>query len=126
MNELAPLVIVAEDEPIIRLIVVMGLEECGFRVLEAADGYAAWDYLKEVECSLLVSDIRMPGMDGYALAENVLALEKHPPILLLTGYSDPIPPSLKNRITLLQKPVPVEELCERAKSLCRNPEPTKH
>ena len=49
--------------------VVLSLEECGFKVFHAADGQEALELLKDHdEIALLVSDIRMPGMDGYALA----------------------------------------------------------
>ena len=122
-----PLIIVAEDEGVLRLVVTIGLEDCGFQVLEAVDGQAAWELLRaRPDCRLIVSDVRMPRMDGYVLAHRVLSLEVHPPILLLTGYADPLPEYLKNRITLLPKPVPLEVLCERAKSICGNPNSTPH
>jgi CheY-like chemotaxis protein len=121
------LVIVAEDEAMLRLIVVQNLEDCGFDVLACANGLEALNQAKmHPECRLLVSDVRMPVMDGYDLASKVLSLEPHPPIMLLTGYSDPLPEDLRNRITLLHKPIAMEELCDRARSLCGDPDLRPH
>jgi CheY-like chemotaxis protein len=122
-----PLVIVAEDEAMLRIVVVQNLEDCGFTVLEASDGLQALEHAKAHSgCSLLISDVRMPNMDGYSLAENVLQLDPRPTVLLLTGYADPLPPSLRMRVTLLKKPVSMEELCERAKTLCGQLNKTRH
>ena len=127
MRTARPLIIVAEDEAMLRIIVAQNLEECGFEVLEAADGLAAWNFAQNhPDCRLVMSDVRMPNVDGYTLAQNLLKLEPHPPILLLTDYADPMPPALKERVTLLRKPVTMEELCARAKSLCGEPGPIRH
>ena len=122
-----PIVIVAEDEAMLRILIVQNMRECGFAVLEARDGLEALDHAKiHSECRLLISDVRMPHLDGYGLADSVLQLLPHPAILLLTGYADPVPSSLQERVTLLKKPVSMEELCERAKAICGNPTPTRH
>ena len=122
-----PLVIVAEDEAMLRLIVVQNLEDCGFDVLSAANGQEALDQAKvHPECRLLVSDVRMPVMDGYELASEVLTLDPHPPIMFLTGYADPLPQNLENKVTYLKQPISMEELCERAKAMCHTPELRAH
>lgn len=121
-TERSPLVIVAEDEAILRLVIAQTFEECGFSVLSASDGMEALHFLRDhPECCLLVSDIRMPNMNGYDLARNALNFQTHPTILLLTGFADPIPKSLKNRVTLLHKPMAVDELCARAIAICGQP-----
>jgi CheY-like chemotaxis protein len=98
------------------------LEECGFDVLSASNGREALDQTKmHPECRLLVSDIRMPVMDGYRLASEVLTLDPHPPIMFLTGYADPLPAHLQNKVTFLKKPISMEELCERARPICDTP-----
>jgi CheY-like chemotaxis protein len=126
-DDTRPLIIVAEDEPLLRLVLAQNLEDCGFRVHEAADGLAAWQYAqKEPDCCLLISDVRMPVMDGYTLAEKLLEAERHPPVLLLTGYAGPIPYRLRDRIMVLHKPVPMEMLCDYAKKLCSGPATTQH
>lgn len=86
-----PLAIVAEDEAMLRLVVEQNLEECGFTVVAVADGADGLRQAKlHPECQLLVTEVRMPIMDGYALASEVLALHPHLPIMILTGYADPL------------------------------------
>jgi len=106
----------------LRLVLAQSLEECGFTVLAAANGLEALDQAKmHPECQLLVSDVRMPVMDGYQLAAEVLALDPHPAIMLITGYAGPLPDTLRNRVTVLSKPINIDELCDRARTLCGDP-----
>jgi CheY-like chemotaxis protein len=83
-------ILVAEDEAALRDLVRRGLEETGHRVSVAADGAEALDLLTHEQGAfdLLLADIRMPVMDGIALA---LAAARDFPdltILLMTGYAD--------------------------------------
>jgi CheY-like chemotaxis protein len=83
-------ILVAEDEDAIRSLVVRALEMDSHQVTQSADGAAALDILtrKEGEFDLLLADIKMPIMDGIALA---LAAARDFPkltILLMTGYAD--------------------------------------
>jgi two-component system sensor histidine kinase/response regulator len=66
-----PTILVVEDEPQILEIIAFLLEEENFRVLQASDGEAALSLLKEIEPDLIISDIRMPGIDGFTLCEQV-------------------------------------------------------
>ncbi len=110
-------ILVAEDEAMLRVIAVEMLEDVGFQVFEACDGAEALDLLKaHPQIALLVSDIKMPRMDGYALVEAGLALRPDLKVLLMTGYSQVPPPQvLKAReIQILHKPFNLERLCALA------------
>lgn len=63
------------------------LEAAGYQVRVAADGVEAWTVLQSEPCQLLISDINMPRMDGFALTEKVRADEalKSLPIILVTS-----------------------------------------
>jgi DNA-binding NtrC family response regulator len=116
MNAKTP-ILVAEDEAMLRLIAVEMLQDHGFEVFEAADGAEALDLLKaNPEIALLVSDIKMPRMDGYALVEAGLAVRPELKVLLMTGYSQEPPPSIKRMgdIQVLRKPFNLERLCALA------------
>jgi len=116
MNARTP-ILVAEDEVMLRVIAVEMLEEAGFQVFEAGDGVEALELLKlHPQIALLVSDIKMPRMNGYALVEAGLALRPDLKILLMTGYAqDPPPQLLKAReIQILHKPFNLERLCTLA------------
>ena len=83
-------ILVAEDEEALRAFVVRALAEDGHETVAAADGAEALDALSRAkeEFDLLLTDIRMPIMDGIALA--LAAARDHPDltILLMTGYAD--------------------------------------
>jgi CheY-like chemotaxis protein len=83
-------ILIAEDEEPIRSLVARALTQDGHAVMTAADGAEALDLLQREAGAfeLLLTDIRMPLMDGIALA---LATARDYPavtILLMTGYAD--------------------------------------
>jgi CheY-like chemotaxis protein len=113
-------VLLAEDEAMLRVIAVEMLKDAGFDVYEAGDGVEALERLKaHPEISLLVSDIKMPRMDGYALVEAGLQLKPELKVLLMTGYSQDPPPHLLKAagIQVLRKPFNLEKLCALAAEL---------
>src|SRR5215475_10870978 len=98
MSDKTP-ILVAEDEAMLRVIAVEMLQDAGFEVFEAGDGAEALELLKaNPNIALLVSDIKMPRMDGYALVEAGLTVRPDLKVLLMTGYSQsPLPEILKTR-----------------------------
>jgi CheY-like chemotaxis protein len=85
-----PRILIAEDDEPVRALVARTLLESGHDVVTAADGGAALDALKRENgrFDLLLTDIKMPVMDGIALA--LATARDHPDvvILLMTGYAD--------------------------------------
>jgi len=83
-------ILIAEDEESIRNLVARALRQDGHEVMTANDGAEALDVLTREKGAfeLLLTDIRMPVMDGIALA--LAAARDHPAvtILLMTGYAD--------------------------------------
>jgi CheY-like chemotaxis protein len=83
-----PVVLVVDDEPLVRQLAVMTFEELGFEVRSAAGAAEALDLLDSIPCiKLMFTDICMPGMDGGALVRE--ARERHPglKVVLTTGWS---------------------------------------
>ena len=83
-------ILIAEDEEAVRALAARGLEQDGHQVTQTADGAAALDAISRAQgqFDLLLADIKMPIMDGIALA---LATARDFPklkILLMTGYAD--------------------------------------
>lgn len=66
-------ILVVEDDPNIREIVAMILGDEGYRVLQAGDGAAALSLVQQEGLDLIVSDVKMPGLDGFGLCEQVRA-----------------------------------------------------
>jgi two-component system cell cycle response regulator CpdR len=85
-----PRILVAEDDEPQRALVARALLEHGHDVVTAADGGAALEALarENGRFDLLLTDIKMPVMDGIALA--LATARDHPDvvILLMTGYAD--------------------------------------
>src|ERR1700709_754924 len=100
-------ILVAEDEAMLRMIAVEMLGLAGFEVFEASDGVEALELLKaNPQIALLVSDIRMPRMDGSALVDAGLALRPELKVLLMTGYAREAPRQMVEMrdVQILHKP----------------------
>jgi CheY-like chemotaxis protein len=80
------LILVVDDEPVIRKVMEQCLTRSGYRVRLAAGGKEALTLLDDVE--LVISDIRMPEMDGSVLAAKIRELHPTLPILLMSGYCE--------------------------------------
>jgi two-component system cell cycle response regulator CpdR len=83
-------ILVAEDDDNVRAFVTRALVHMGHEVTEAEDGGVAAEICTERngDFDLLLSDIKMPVMDGIALALNVAAQYPGLTILLMTGFAD--------------------------------------
>jgi two-component system chemotaxis sensor kinase CheA len=84
-----PIIMIAEDSITSRTLLTNILEAAGYRVITAFDGMAAWKMLEETRIDLLVSDIEMPRMDGFALTEKVRADQRFTglPVVLVTSLA---------------------------------------
>ena len=81
-------IVVADDEPLMRLDLQEMLENLGHEVVgQAGDGRTAVDLARELQPDLVILDIKMPEVDGVSAART-LAEERVAPVLLLTAYSD--------------------------------------
>lgn len=81
-------IIIADDESLIRLDLREMLTHLGYDVIgEAAEGRSAMDLARRLRPDLLIMDIKMPGLDGIAAAEE-LTRERIAPVVLVTAYSD--------------------------------------
>lgn len=83
-------ILIAEDDDNVRRFVAAALTMSGYEVEEAEDGGLAAEIMAEEagRFDLLLSDIKMPVMDGIALALEVGAAYPDVPIVLMTGFAD--------------------------------------
>ena len=83
-------ILLAEDDENVRQFVARALAHAGHEVAEAEDGGLAAEIMQEQQGAfdLLLSDIKMPVMDGIALALNVAAAWPEVTIVLMTGFAD--------------------------------------
>ena len=69
-------VLMADDEPDVLMVMAKKLREHGFDVIEAKDGYEAWDKIRFELPDVVLLDLVMPGMDGF---EVLRKLRQEPP-----------------------------------------------
>src|SRR5690606_21095805 len=82
------IVMVVEDELLVRQLVIETLTEHGFGCVEAGDGRAALALMDDCpRIDLLITDIGLPGMDGMQLAQLARQGRATLPVLLVTGYA---------------------------------------
>jgi CheY-like chemotaxis protein len=88
-------VLAVDDELLVRFSLVDELEDAGAAVTEAIDGLAALTLVEAgLQIDALVTDVRMPRMDGWTLAERLRELHPLLPVLYVTGWSEaprPVP-----------------------------------
>ena len=118
-NLSVPVVLIVEDEPLLRLLAVEAVEEAGFVALEAANADEAVVLLEaRPDICLLLTDINMPGsMDGLKLAHAVR--NRWPPIkiLVVSAAVAPKPSELPPDCCFLGKPYAAAAMVAELRSL---------
>ncbi len=108
--------LVVDDEPAVRTVVQRVLEQLGHDVQVAIDGQAALAIMASDPSGfdLVITDIRMPGIDGWQLGERIARHTPGLPILYMSGYDHV---AASHSVLLLRKPFGAEELIERVNEL---------
>jgi diguanylate cyclase (GGDEF)-like protein len=85
-----PVIMVVDDDFAARLQTRFSLENEGFTVVEAENGLAALEYFKQAEVDLILLDVIMPEIDGFATCREIRGLPggKHTPVVMITGLED--------------------------------------
>ncbi len=89
LREREPILIV-EDSPTQAVALATLLEDAGHSILIAGTGEAALDMMRQTHVELVLTDIVMPGIDGYELCRKVKAEWSDIPVILLTSLTDPL------------------------------------
>jgi CheY-like chemotaxis protein len=98
-------ILIVEDEGLVRILIVETLKEAGHDVLEAPDGEAALALLQQhADVDLIVTDVRMAKLDGFALAIAAKRLRQGLEVVFITGYIGTEVPRELSRALVMQKP----------------------
>jgi CheY-like chemotaxis protein len=99
-------VLIVEDEPLVRMSLSDALVQAGFEVLTSSNGAEALELMaKRPDIFAVVSDIAMPGsIDGYELAREVHRLWPHIGIVLVSGQMEPLKPHFPRGVLFVPKP----------------------
>jgi two-component system, response regulator PdtaR len=119
LDRIGPLILVVEDEPLVRLAAVAMLEDAGFRIIEAMNGDQALELLAaDSDVQLLFTDVTMPGtIDGFALARQVRHRWPHIAIMVVSAKRVSQPDRLPAGSRFEQKPYSPETLVRHAREL---------
>jgi two-component system, OmpR family, response regulator len=101
-----PRILIVDDDDDVRAVIAGALRDEGYAVLTATNGCQALIEIAGAACDVILTDLRMPVMDGYELARVLDARGDRTPIIAMTGATNQTPAG--NSITTLTKPFDVE------------------
>ncbi len=122
-----PRILFVDDESTVRSFVQLALTKAGFDVSIASDGEEALQVIndKSGDIDLLVTDIRMPKMDGICLADAMAALYPNIPVLFVSGYPFDLEAEQRKRPArscgFLKKPFLLQRLFEAVRKCLAPP-----
>ena len=103
-------ILIVDDEPAFRSLVAMTLKQDGYHVIEAGDGAEAIEAAEKVKhVDLVVTDIRMPQMDGVEFMQALRKTQPYVPVVFITGYPTDLRRPVPNSC-MLSKPFLREDL----------------
>ncbi len=83
-------VLIADDIPDTREILMIGLQRAGFEVMQAENGAVALRMVESEKPDVLLLDLRLPEIDGLAVLKQLRARGAHPPIIIMTASNHPV------------------------------------
>jgi PAS domain S-box-containing protein len=117
-------VLVVEDEPVVRGVIVEMLQEQGYRTLQAVDGPSGLRILRlNKRIDLLVTDVGLPGMNGRQLADQARETRPDLKILFITGYAENAAIAkgfLQPGMEMITKPFDLDNLSQRIREMVLN------
>lgn len=81
-------VLVVDDEPMVLDVLTRYLKRQGLEIMAAEDGQEALRLFSQGPCDLVISDLRMPGMDGLQLLHAIKGLNPRVPFIFISGFGD--------------------------------------
>lgn len=131
-----PRILVAEDDPEMRRLLVWNLRKAGFETVECSDGWELLDHLgnpvltgEPDDFDLIVSDIRMPGVTGLEILEGIFETEWFVPMILITAFgSDQVHQQAEElgAAGMFDKPFDIEQLIARIREVLVLDSPLGH
>ncbi|HXH65215.1 MAG TPA: response regulator [Mariprofundaceae bacterium] len=107
-------ILLVDDDPMVRAVLRESLQAFGYAVVAAENGRKAIDIFQRMRSSisLLITDIRMPEMDGVALIRRIRAIDPELPIVVITAHADEaeLAETEQQRTALFVKPLRFTDL----------------
>ena len=105
--------LIADDEKNILSGLKLAFEDEGYDVITASDGKEAWDKLQKNIVDLVITDLRMPEMDGYELLKRIASSYPTLPVIVLTGHGTietAVETMRDGAVDFFTKPVDIDKL----------------
>ena len=88
MNDPSPKILIVDDEKYIRAALASLVKAEGFKALVRSDGAAALETIRTQSPLLMLTDLKMPGIDGMELMRRAKDLDPDMPIVMVTAYAE--------------------------------------
>ena len=111
-------VLLVDDQPEVRRVVRRNLAKAGYLVVEAWNGRIAIELARDSTFDLVISDVRMPDIDGFDLLAALHELDPNLPVVLTSGSPGPpgvVQTRMLGAFAFLEKPVPFDTMRETAR-----------
>jgi CheY-like chemotaxis protein len=116
----APVILVAEDDPAVRALLLEVLVEEGYTVESARDAAGVWARLEGEDIGLLLIDVLMPGEDGLTIIQQVVDTRPSVPIVAMSASDGHLAEALAvGADATLAKPFGLDDLLAVVASYCR-------
>ena len=115
-------ILLAEDEKQLNELVTMYLKREGYNVYSCFDGVEALDIFENNKIDIVLSDIMMPKLDGFGLAEKIRKSDSKVPILFVTAKDDKLSKQYGYTLGIddyITKPFDIDELAMKIKAIIR-------
>ena len=124
-------ILLAEDDEEMRKLLALMLRKEGYRVTECVDGVSLLDMLSSFflpgeeheNFSLIISDIRMPGITGLEILTGANEIDNFPPMILITAFGDKETHRQAERLgaaALFDKPFDIQEMLKKVASILKD------
>lgn len=118
-----PTVLIVDDDPLFRQSTACSLETCGYRSLQARDGFEALAINTRITVDAILLDLQMPGIDGMETLRHLQRCKTWPPVVLIQELANPIDIDFANQsvATVLTKPITPSALKDLLSTLIPDP-----
>ncbi|MGE5362874.1 MAG: sigma-54-dependent transcriptional regulator [Bacteroidota bacterium] len=106
-------ILIIDDDESIRKTITNYLKRQGYEVYSASDGSSGTEIARDEQVDLVVSDIRMPGMSGMDVLEQIKTMDEHIQVILITAHDDmhsTVMAMQKGAYDYIEKPLEIERL----------------
>ncbi|MBK5356705.1 response regulator [Pseudomonas sp. TH41] len=111
------IILVVEDDDIVRMLIIDVLEELEYELLEAESSEKALEFLNDEDqyIDLMMTDVGLPVMDGRELAKQARMLRPELPILFASGYAENV--EVPADMFIIGKPFSIDQLRDKVNSI---------